>query len=86
VIVGLRKDQEDWIWPQPTHSRAALVRELRAERYWDAHEVPERVRRRVRRRLANASRCHAPDWSTSAQCAVDPRSAPHLRWWRPPLR
>lgn len=54
VIVGLRKDQRDWTWPQPTHSRAALVRELRAERYWDAHEVPERVRRRVRRRLARS--------------------------------
>lgn len=51
VIVGLRKDQADWTWPQPTHSRAALIRELRAERYWDAHEVPSRVRRRVRRRL-----------------------------------
>jgi DNA (cytosine-5)-methyltransferase 1 len=52
VIVGLRKDEADWAWPEPTHSRAALIRELQAERYWDAHEVPDRIRRRVRRRLS----------------------------------
>ena len=34
-----------------THDRRALLRELHANRYWDAHHVPERVRRAVRRAL-----------------------------------
>jgi DNA (cytosine-5)-methyltransferase 1 len=51
VVVGMRADQAAWSWPEPTHSRAALIHALRADDYWDQHEVPDRVRRQVRRRL-----------------------------------
>jgi DNA (cytosine-5)-methyltransferase 1 len=56
VIVGLKSGEADWSWPTQQYSKAALLRELHAERYWDAHEVPERVRRSVRRRLQPGSR------------------------------
>lgn len=58
VIVGLRRDQGEWTWPAPTHDKRALLRELHANRYWDAHRVPERVRRRVRRMLPPRSDRH----------------------------
>lgn len=58
VIVGLRSDEADWSWPDATHDRRALLRELHANRYWDAHEVPERVRRAVRRGLPPNSERH----------------------------
>jgi DNA (cytosine-5)-methyltransferase 1 len=55
VIVGLRVGEPDWSWPSPTHSREALVRELKNERYWDGHEVPARIRQAVRRTLPPAA-------------------------------
>jgi DNA (cytosine-5)-methyltransferase 1 len=48
VIVGLRVGEGEWTWPAATHSREALLRELHAERYWDAHDVAAKVRHRVR--------------------------------------
>ena len=51
VIIGLAANEGEWSWPTPHHSMAALVRELHADRYWDAHGVPDRVRHIVRRNL-----------------------------------
>ena len=51
VIVGLSADEGGWSWPTATYSRTALLRELRVDRYWDAHEVSEHIRCSIRRRL-----------------------------------
>jgi DNA (cytosine-5)-methyltransferase 1 len=51
VIVGLRSGEGDWTWPETTHDRQGLLRELHTERYWDTHEVPAEVRHSVRRSL-----------------------------------
>ena len=51
VIVGIRRGEGSWTWPEPIYGRKALLRELHSDRYWDAHEVSQHVRRRVRRRL-----------------------------------
>lgn len=58
MIVGVRSDEGEWCWPAATHDRRALLRELHANRYWDAHEVPDRVRRAVRRKLPPNSEEH----------------------------
>jgi DNA (cytosine-5)-methyltransferase 1 len=52
VIVGIRADQgREWTWPEPTHSRDALIAALHADHYWDEHGVARAVRNRVRARL-----------------------------------
>lgn len=58
VIIGLRSDEAEWTWPDTTHDKRGLLRELHHHRYWDAHEVPERVRNAVRRRLPPNSESH----------------------------
>lgn len=56
-IVGLRPKLADrWAWPEPTHSRDALIQALLADEYWDAHGVPQKVRRRVRAAIPEAAR------------------------------
>jgi DNA (cytosine-5)-methyltransferase 1 len=51
VIIGVAAHEGEWSWPTPRYSMTALVRELHADRYWDAHGVPNHVRHSVRRHL-----------------------------------
>ncbi|MFZ4695987.1 MAG: DNA cytosine methyltransferase [Verrucomicrobiia bacterium] len=52
-IVGFRADVGvKWSFPQPTHSRESLLREMWVTgEYWERHEVPRRARPRVPERL-----------------------------------
>lgn len=51
VVVGMRSDQSAWTWPEPTHSRDALVAALHRDEYWERHKVGRSVRQRVRKEL-----------------------------------
>jgi DNA (cytosine-5)-methyltransferase 1 len=51
VIVCLAADEAVWSWPEPTHSRDALIAALGADEYWDEHGVARAVRLRVRQGL-----------------------------------
>lgn len=49
IIVGMRPQLAHlWKWPEPTHSRDALLAELLGGAYWDRHRVPKKIRDRVR--------------------------------------
>jgi DNA (cytosine-5)-methyltransferase 1 len=53
VVVGIRAEQTaDFVWPEPTHGREALVRALMDDGYWDRHGVSTPIRKRVRAGLA----------------------------------
>jgi DNA (cytosine-5)-methyltransferase 1 len=45
-VVAFRRDLglEDWEFPKPTHSEAALLRAQADGSYWDEHKVPKRYR------------------------------------------
>jgi DNA (cytosine-5)-methyltransferase 1 len=53
VVVGFRSDVDfsAWHWPEPSHSRDALLEALHGNAYWDEHEVPAAVRDGVRASL-----------------------------------
>lgn len=48
MIVGVRSGLPEWHWPEPTHSRAALLAALAGEDYWREHELPDSVRDKSR--------------------------------------
>jgi DNA (cytosine-5)-methyltransferase 1 len=50
-IVGVGMSEPDWVWPEETHSKAALENALWNDTYWDEHEVPKHVRESVRARV-----------------------------------
>src|SRR6266511_1349585 len=52
-VVGLAQSEASWTWPEPTHSRDALVVALLEDDYWERHDVDKAVRDRVRKRLPN---------------------------------
>ncbi len=48
-IVGIARDEEPFIWPTATHSRASLIEDLRGDRYWIDHpDAPKAARTRSR--------------------------------------
>jgi DNA (cytosine-5)-methyltransferase 1 len=51
VVVGLHKDEPDFVWPQPTHNREALIQALYKDEYWTDHEVLGDIRDAVRETL-----------------------------------
>lgn len=56
-IIGLRPELAHlWRWPEPTHSRDALLAELLRGAYWDRHRVPKKIRDRVRAEIPAATR------------------------------
>lgn len=56
LIVGIRRGEASWAWPEPTHSKDALVAALWQDNYWDHHGVSSSVRLKARARLPNVSR------------------------------
>lgn len=44
VVVGLGVDEPDFVWPEATHSREALLAALRGDDYWEELEVSSKVR------------------------------------------
>jgi DNA (cytosine-5)-methyltransferase 1 len=65
-IVGVRADQPEFTWPEPTHSRASLVEDLRGEAYWRDHpEASAAAISRARERLAKKPlKRHGARWRT----------------------
>lgn len=64
-IVGMRSGEAEWSWPDATHSRDALVKDLRDGPYWEQHTITDEVRERALAPLRYRSRpAEAPRWRT----------------------
>jgi DNA (cytosine-5)-methyltransferase 1 len=69
-IVGVRRDMGSFEWPEPSHSKSALLKRLEGDEYWDLHGVGGNAReaglaaaRAAKSQSANPSRGLVP-WLT----------------------
>jgi DNA (cytosine-5)-methyltransferase 1 len=65
-ITGVRRDVGDFVWPEPTHSKAALLAELDGDEYWERHAVGAEVRE-VARATAHAAKSQSAHSSAGSQ-------------------
>jgi DNA (cytosine-5)-methyltransferase 1 len=66
-IVGLKPHlAELWRWPSESHSNLALLKALLADKYWDDHELPSKVKKRVQREIAKETRKRADRYDGDA--------------------
>jgi DNA (cytosine-5)-methyltransferase 1 len=71
-IVGLRKGEFKWHWPEGAYSRQSLVEALRNEDYWLDHDVPEDVKTSARSLLPkNPLRPQGQRWRTIRDLTVE---------------